>query len=388
MGTWALNQAQGLANQNIDLQVVSFTSQVPNTLAITSGAKAYANCPDEYTWNETIKVQYPRWLYYPINPIKKWMYKNPQPYLNIAAKSAQKKLIQIIEKFQPDIIFCHHSLPNGWLVASLPQKYQKPLFVLEHDYDEIADCRTLPQRYSAFSQVANKTSALMGVSKRMENDLKSLFPGNNIFTHHNGISLPDTNFSTNPRPENIKKKQIISSCALFAERKGIPLLIRAFAKISPQHPHAILRIIGSGPDEENIIKTIDECAMTDKVQLLGKMSHDDVLQEIAWSDFFALVGWDEPFATVYLEAMALGKPIVCCSDGGITDVVENNVHALTVPPKDTEATANALEQLLASPSTCRQMGENAKSLIESSLTWNIKAKQLINYFDAALSKAP
>ncbi|MGB2925463.1 MAG: glycosyltransferase family 4 protein [Limnothrix sp.] len=387
MGTWALSQAQALAAQpDVELLVVSFTSQVPAFLARSEGSKAYADCPLEHEWEGGVKVLYPRWLYYPINPVKRWMYSNPMPYLAIAKLSAQKKLTHIIDKFQPDVYFCHHSLPNGWLIANLPTAYQKPLFVLDHDYNEISDCRIFPSRYQAFSKVANKATALMAVSKRMEQDLKSLFPNANVFTHHNGITLPNPKIISQARPKELQHKKIIVSCALFAERKGIPLLIEAFAKVTPQHPNALLRIIGSGPDEDKIENTIKQHKMESRVQLLGRKNHDDVLQEIAWSDFFALVGWDEPFATVYLESMAVGKAIICCDDGGINDVVENGIQALTVPPRDTDATAIALDKMLASPQKCHQMGGAAKSLINSSLTWHIKAEKLVKYFSAALQK--
>ncbi len=386
MGTWALNQAQALMQQGVELLVVSFTSWVPPQLARTAGAQAYANCPTEHTWPGSVRVLYPRWLYYPINPVKKWMYGNPQPYLAIANYSAQKRLIELIEQFQPDIIFCHHSLPNGWLIIHLPSQYQRPLFILEHDFDEIADCYHLPQRQAAFAKVADRAHTLMAVSKRMERDMQALFPNATTRTLHNGIHLPPPELALVPRPEEIGDRQVILSCALFAERKAMPLLIEAFAQIAPQHPEAILRIIGSGPQEDIIRQTIDRLDLQTSVQLIGKQSYARVLQEMAWADCFALVGWDEPFATVYLEAMAAGKPIICCDDGGINDVIQDGVHGLTVPPRNVQATAQALDRMLRSSEERKIMGKQAYQLIAQSLTWDKKANELVCEFNALLSK--
>lgn len=378
MGTWALSQAQAIAaHPDVELSVVSFTSQVPLFLARSAGAKAYADCPLEHEWEGGVKVLYPRWLYYPINPVKRWMYGNPVPYLAIANWSAQAKLIRIIENVQPDIYFCHHSLPNGWLVKHLPEKYQRPLFVLEHDFDEIRDCYELPQRQQAFATVANHAQTLMAVSKPMEADMKALFPKAQTATLHNGIHLPPEQLKQTPRPPEIQDKQVILACALFAERKAIPLLIEAFAAIAPQHPDAILRIIGSGPQEELIKQTVQDLKIEQQVQLIGKQTHDRVLQEMAWADCFALVGYNEPFATVYLEAMAAGKPIICCRDGGITDVIRDGEHGYIVPPGDRQATAIALEQILRHPHDRERMGINARQLIEKSLTWEKRTKALI-----------
>lgn len=385
MGTWALCQAQAFVRQNVDLRVVSFTSWVPPILARSSGAKAYANCPTEYKWDGDVAVLYPRWGYYPINPIKKWSYGNPEPYLKFAFKTAKKRLIYEIETFQPDVIFCHHSLPNGWMVAQLPKQYQRPMFVLEHDFEEIADCGIWPKRHAAYQTALTATTALLSVSKPMEADMRRLFPDQRIFTHHNGInieSVPD-NLQRSP---DLKDKFIFLAVALFAERKGVPLLIKAFGAIADQYPHAVLRIIGGGPEEDLIKETIQTLNLEQQVQLIGKRPHEVVLEEMYLADCFALVGWNEPFATVYLEAMAAGKPIISCSDGGINDVVDHGQEAFIVPPKDQAAATKALQFMLDNPDAVQEMGRKAKYRIESSLTWDVKTQQLIEHFEAALAR--
>lgn len=384
MGTWALTQAQALARQEVELRVVSFTSWVPRALAKTSGAKAYANCPDCYTWEGGVQVHYPRWLYYPVPPVKQWAYRHPQPYLSLAKWSAERYLYQQIESFQPDVLFCHHSLPNGWLVAQLSPQSRKPLIVQEHDFDEVADCRLYPQRKAALQQVVDRAWAMLTVSHRMKQNMLELFPTARVYTCHNGVHLPNPKLWFIPRPEALKDKVIILACALFAERKGIPTLVEAFHQVSSKHPNAILRIIGGGPEEQKIRETVARLDLTDRVQLVGKKPHQEVLQEMVWADCFALVGWDEPFATVYLEAMAAGKPIICCNDGGITDVVQDGVHGYTVPPRSVAATAEAIDHMLSDSAQRLQMGHNAKRLIQQHLTWEVKAKELIQLMETAV----
>jgi len=386
MGTWALTQAQALARQDIDLLVVSYTSWLPSFLATTPGAKAYANCPAEYTWPGNVRVVYPRWLYYPISPIKQWAYSNPQPYLQVAWWSARQALSRIIARFQPDILFCHHGLPNGWVIAHLPSHLQKPIVTLDHDFDEIEDSNLYPQRETAMQFVADRVWAMLAVSQRMETSLKQLFPNTQVLTQHNGIDPLPANLFYKQRPASLAGKIVILTCALFAERKGIPILIKAFHRIASKHPDAVLRIIGSGPDEARIKQTVMSLNLNDRVQLVGKKTHAEVLQEMVWADCFALVGWDEPFATVYLEAMAAGKPIVCCHDGGINDVIQDGVHGYTVPPKDVDATATALDRILNHPAARQEMGCNAQRLILEKLTWDTKANELIQLFERAVAQ--
>jgi glycosyltransferase involved in cell wall biosynthesis len=386
MGTWALTQAQALVHHGVDLLVVSCTSWLPSALAITSGARAYANCPPEYLWQGNVNVLYPHWLYYPIPPVKQWAYGHPVPYLQLAWWSVKSELCRIIEQFQPDLLFCHHTLPNGWMLAHLPPQIKTPIITLDHDFDEVEDGNLYPQRKAAMQTVANRAWAMLAVSKRMENSLHRLFPETRVFTQHNGIDPLAPALFDRPRPADLHGKTVILTCALFAERKGIPLLVEAFGRIADCYPAAVLRIIGSGSEENKIKATIDQLSLNDRVQLVGKKPHADVLQEMVWADCFALVGWNEPFATVYLEAMAAGKPILCCHDGGITDVIQDSVHGYTVPPKDVAATATALERLLSNSANRQEMGQNAQRLILEKLTWDIKTKELIALFEQAIKQ--
>jgi glycosyltransferase involved in cell wall biosynthesis len=386
MGTWALTQAQALVRQGIELQVVSYTSWLPTWLARTPGAKAYAHCPAQHLWLGNVSVRYPRWLYYPVPPLKQLAYANPVLYLRVAAQSAQAHLQVVLDSYKPDLIFCHHSLPNGWVLRQVAAQHHLPLIVQEHDFDEIRDCYRYPARRLAMQTVAQSVQALLAVSEPMARDMRALFPNAPVLTHHNGVNLPDPSLFQTPRPSELHQKKVILVCGLFAERKGVPLLVEAFHRIAAKHPDAILRIVGDGPEKMKIKKTIDRLNLHQSVQMMGRKPHAAVLQEMAWADCFALVGWDEPFATVFLEAMAAGKPILCCNDGGINDVIQDGVQGYTVPPKDLAATARALDRLLRQDEQRLAMGRQGRQLIEQRLSWDVQATNLVHLFEQTLTQ--
>jgi glycosyltransferase involved in cell wall biosynthesis len=105
-------------------------------------------------------------------------------------------------------------------------------------------------------QVIDRAWTMLTVSQRMANDLGTLFPQARIQIAHNGVHLPPPELQLTPRPDALKNKVILLTCALFAERKGIPVLIEAFDRVADRYPHAILRIIGSGPAEAEIQATV------------------------------------------------------------------------------------------------------------------------------------
>ncbi|HTP25351.1 MAG TPA: glycosyltransferase, partial [Anaeromyxobacteraceae bacterium] len=114
-------------------------------------------------------------------------------------------------------------------------------------------------------------------------------------------------------------------------------------------------------------------------------SHAHVLQEMAWSDVFALIGWDEPFGVVFSEAAACSLPILLASDCGFNDVFRDGVHGFSTPPRDPAAAAERLEALLADPDRRRAMGRAAFNLWVSRLTWDAHAAQLASILRAAIA---
>jgi glycosyltransferase involved in cell wall biosynthesis len=178
-----------------------------------------------------------------------------------------------------------------------------------------------------------------------------------------------------PRPPYLDGKLVVFSAAFFYRRKGIPLLVEAFASVAEKHPAAVLRIAGDGEDRPAIEAAIKRHAMASRVLLLGALPHARVLQEMAWADAFALLGWNEPFGCVFAEAAASAKAIVVASDSGFAETMVDGVHGLTVAPGDVTSAAHQLDRVLGDAQLRLQLGRNARALWESQLSWRRAASE-------------
>lgn len=383
MGTWALSQALAL-QRRMDVRVVSLTGWVPGFLGGYKDAAAYANCPARFQWGD-LDVFYPRALWYPVPPLKQYAFRNPAPQMKLAWLSARSALIHAVKEFRPDVIYAHHTAVNGYLAAQLKRKFRIPFVVTDHDFGEIAECANFPARKRFFADVASQSSMIVSVASRMERQMRALFPEARTRTVQNGTDpIPDA-IKNSVKPEELPGKTVLFACGAFYERKGFPLLIEAFARVAPQFPEAVLRIAGDGEQRPQIEESIRRFALQDRVRLLGFIPHESILREMCLCNAFVLTGWDEPFATVFSEAMSAGKPVVCCNDGGITDVLKNEVHGLTVPPRDAAATAEALARILGDPDLRARLGQAAGALFESTLKWDHNAIRMEEIFRAALA---
>ncbi len=388
MGNWALSQAQAFQRQDLELLVVSLRPALPRIIPRIIGKRLSAHrrswfyCPPRHVWNGVV-TEYPRWAYYEVGPLDALAFRWPRFFIRLALFSSVPSLMKLVRRFKPDVIYAHHSSPNGYVAAHLRRRFGLPYVVTDHDYDEITSCTKYSDRRKLFAKVAGGAAMMCPVSNQMALHLTRLFPGIRVRTIHNGVDPPDPSVRNHsmprPTPNDAKRIRIFSAGA-FAERKAFPLLVEAFGQISANHPDAELRIAGDGRDRPRVEYVIDEFGLRDQVHLLGFQPHAVVLKEIAACDIFALLSWDEPWGVVYAEAFAAGKPIICASDAGITDVFQNGVHGVSVPPGDSRAAADALDELLSDAKKRIRMGIAARELCEEGLSWDANAKSYAQLF--------
>jgi glycosyltransferase involved in cell wall biosynthesis len=123
-------------------------------------------------------------------------------------------------------------------------------------------------------------------------------------------------------------------------------LVRAVALLQARGCAAVhLVIVGDGLDETHaeLGALVDEAGLRSRVRLLGE--RNDVPALVAGFDIAALPSaWGEGFPNVLGEAMASGVPCVATDVGDCTWVL--GPHGIIVPPRQSEALANALARLI------------------------------------------
>lgn len=372
MGVWALRQAQSFARNGMAVRVVSLTSWVPRSLARTPRLRAWADCPPRHDWGG-LTVDYPRWPFYQVPPLKAAAYRDPLPQSSLAWPFAERALRRVVREFRPDVVFAHHAAVNG----ELARRFGLPYVVVEQDSDEVRDALMLPARRRAYRRVMSAASATVGLASPMAHDLRQVAPRANVVAvHHGADPVP-------PRRERGDDRVVVLCAAMLYPRKGVPLLVRAFAEAAGRHPTAALRIAGDGEDRPAVDRAVAECGLAGRVELLGVRPHADVLEEMRSADLFALVGRGEAFGVVFAEAASAGLPLIWPADAGAADVFLDGVHGYEVPPGSESATAAALDRLLADRMARLRMGDAARKVFSERLTWDANARRMRELFEEA-----
>ena len=382
IGTWALSEVSALRALGQEILVVSPVPAIPVLATRLLGRGTSALCPPSHTWGD-IEALYVPWTVYPVGPLYKTFQRNPGFCVKPGWMLSARRFLKIAEEYAPDVIFAHHGQLAGFVAARVARRFQIPFFITEHDFDEIDACAHNARRRNFYREVTKGIGAWIAVADRMRASMNRIFPGVPAVTIHNGAEPVPREMAAVPRPPAFVSRVVVLCVTFMYKRKNVPLLLQAFDGIADRYPDALLAIGGDGDDMPAVRSALDKARNASQVLLLGALKHRDVMQYMAWCDVFALIGGDEPFATVFSEAMSAGKPIVFASDGGITDVAKDGVHGLGVEPGDARSAMSALDRLLGDVELRERLGRNAAALA-GELTWTQNARNVSALFQAAL----
>jgi glycosyltransferase involved in cell wall biosynthesis len=373
LGIWALRQARALQQAGVEVTVCSLNEWVPRFLgpllrrsSRLRRVDAWASCPSAGRM-DGVDVRWPRWPRHHRWPHKGWFFAHPRAELELCWPWARRRVYEIIDELQPDVIYAQGGAVNGWIASRISSDRGIPYVLQEVDVNELRAARALPHRAGHYREVGRGASAWIVCGSRMIEDLGAIVPD------HEPLLMPYGTDVVEPVARGPEPKVVLCVCQMI-ERKLVPQLVRAFARIADRHPGVQLRLLGDGPDLPAARREVESRALRDRVVFLEREA--DALGEMARADVFALVSRDEAFGVVYVEAMGAGCAVLCGDDAGVLGVVEAGRHLMAVTWRDEQAIAEALDLLLSDHDLRRQLGVAGREEVLRSLTWERHAEQL------------
>lgn len=152
-------------------------------------------------------------------------------------------------------------------------------------------------------------------------------------------------------------------------RKGIFTLLEAFAQVAEEIPTCRLTIAGGGGELEEVERRIAASPYRDRIRMLGPVERDRTPELMRNCTVYCLPAYGEPFANSVLEALASGRPIVATNAGGIKEMIPDG-GGRKVPPRDANALAEALIEVLGSPELQTEMGRCNRRKAEQFFAWD------------------
>jgi glycosyltransferase involved in cell wall biosynthesis len=188
--------------------------------------------------------------------------------------------------------------------------------------------------------------------------------------------------------EHVSHNQVTFLAAGRLEaRKGLRLLVDAFALLMAEHPEARLRIVGDGPERRRLEEQINARGLDNAVALIGAVGHDEMRREFETAEVFVFPSLRDTSGAVVLEAMAMSLPIICLDHQGAAIMVADGCGIKIQPgtyPATIKAMRDALARLASDPDLRNQLGANARRRAQEKFSWDEKFERMIKIYQSVV----
>jgi glycosyltransferase involved in cell wall biosynthesis len=167
-------------------------------------------------------------------------------------------------------------------------------------------------------------------------------------------------------------------------QKALEVLVRAADVLRGELPGVRVAIVGDGPERGRLEALVAELGLGDTVSLLGAWPPGDVPDFVAALDVAVSSSDFEGTPLAVMEFMAAAKPVVATAVGGVPDLLQDGVHGLLVPPRDPEALAARVAELLRDPARCVGLGSRAQARQREEFDFDVTVRRLEELYEELL----
>jgi glycosyltransferase involved in cell wall biosynthesis len=295
-------------------------------------------------------------------------------------------LLRYTRKLKPDILYAHWFTPQG-INAGLVSNITKIPFVYTSHSSDVAVLRKLPivgpfiVRY-----ISKRARAITVVSRRTLEKLRKFFTDKQWKEINKKVNIIPMGVLVTEQVESIKKTKINAQNILFLgrleEKKGVQILLPAFAAICDSHPQVTLTIAGDGSWYKRLQRQAENLKIPDnRITFTGYVRGDKKTKLIAKADIFVVpsiqtsYGDTEGLPVALMEGLAAGKICIATNESGADDILINEENGFLIPQKDILALETVLHTTLNLIPKQKMRIKNEALITAQQFSWHNIAKQ-------------
>lgn len=198
----------------------------------------------------------------------------------------------------------------------------------------------------------------------------------------NGVDLKTffcDQFSCDQDRLNNLEQKIIFTASRLVRKNATEIIIQALTKLPSNF---ILRIAGTGEEENNLKKLVHNLSLDNKVEFLGNLNHQEIAQELKQADVFARPSRSEGLGNSFLEAFAAGVPVVATGVGGINDFLRHQETGFLCEVDNPESLAEQIK-FITDPQNKEKVWaitNTARNLVKENYNWDKISLQISEIF--------
>lgn len=242
---------------------------------------------------------------------------------------------------------------------------------------------TLPV-LSAFSAMTlRRADALVAISEQAARLYASFTHGGNFAVIPPGVDT-DT-FTPLPSHVSVVSKEAerpveIIAIGYLMQRKAFDILIRAVGQLVGRGLPVHLRLVGEGPARPLLEGLVRQLSIERHVTFAGRVPHNAIVHEYRKAEIFCSPSLSEGFATVALEALACGLPLVATPTGGFRELLAQRHVGALVRFGDVDGLTSALATLVTDHALREALSRQARSLAVQEYDWSIIAARYLTLY--------
>jgi glycosyltransferase involved in cell wall biosynthesis len=167
--------------------------------------------------------------------------------------------------------------------------------------------------------------------------------------------------------------------------KALPIALRALSKVKEKEKFH-LTIIGDGPDEKFCKRLVHRLDISNLCTFLGKIPNKDVIEKIKGSDLLFFTSLKEGTATVVIESLSFGIPVLCHDTCGFGDIVSSD-NGIKIPLNSYKESvmgfAAKLSEIALDKSVLAKLSKGALK-VSKNFNWESNAKKMFDLYINAI----
>lgn len=187
-------------------------------------------------------------------------------------------------------------------------------------------------------------------------------------------------------------RRVVGMVCRFDRRKGIDVFLDACELLLEKRDDLQFLLVGDADPHQSdqlackaqIMQRLERPPLDSAVVLPGFAL--DVRGFLAGMDVFVLASHTEGLPNALMEAMAMERPVVATSVGGVPELVRPEIDGVLVPPGDPRAVADAVLRLLGQPDLARAMARSARDRIRQNFSLAHMVSETTRIYDEVLRK--
>jgi len=193
-----------------------------------------------------------------------------------------------------------------------------------------------------------------------------------------GVDLQEFSLTKSEKKKDGKFR--IISTGSISVRKGSHYLLEAFDNL--RLPNSELIFIGDISDDFKQIKK--KYSNMKNIKFIKKQNQEKLKFFYNDSDLFILCSIEEGLAMVQAQAMACGLPVICTTNTGGSEIIDDGINGYVIPIRNSEILMDKIKILYKDREKLQEMSKNAHIKANNQLSWENYGEKMLDIYQKLL----